>query len=114
MSDLSDSDAVAKNDEGMRLWHVRDYEGALAAFTDAITLNPNFEVAYLNRASLYRIAIKDPKFQVAYPNRLAAYRELNPEHRRASRTAFAWSAIPVVARSAISTVGAAAEGYYFV
>jgi hypothetical protein len=114
MSDPSDSEAIAKNDEGMRLWHVRDYDAALAALTDAITLNPNFEVAYLHRASLYRIAIKDPKFQAAHPNRPAAYRKLNPEHPRMSRKAFARTAIPIVALSVISTVGAAAEGFYFV
>jgi tetratricopeptide (TPR) repeat protein len=46
--------AVAENDEGVRLLGSRDYEGAVAAFSKAIDLNPDFETAYRNRSQALR------------------------------------------------------------
>ena len=46
--------AVAENDEGVRLLGSRDYEGAVAAFSKAIDLNPDFETAYRNRSRALR------------------------------------------------------------
>jgi tetratricopeptide (TPR) repeat protein len=54
MSNLSHSDAIAKNDEGMRLLNAEDFEGAVAAFSAALTLYPDFEAAYRNRADALR------------------------------------------------------------
>ena len=51
-----DQDAIAKNDEGVRLLNAGDFEGAVAAFSAAITLDPDFEAAYRNRANaLHRL-----------------------------------------------------------
>ena len=43
---MSTNPAVAKNDEGVRLLDSGDYEGAVAAFTEAIDLNPDFVTAF--------------------------------------------------------------------
>ena len=50
----TEPDPVKKNDDGLRLRQVGDIEGAVEAFTQAITLNPNFESAYRNRAEAFR------------------------------------------------------------
>jgi len=47
-------DAVAKNDEGVRLLQAGDDEGAIAAFSEALAVDPNLTVAYRNRAAVYR------------------------------------------------------------
>ena len=52
---MSNGDAVARNDEGVRLLHAGDYEGAVAAFTEALAMDPDFETAYRNRASAFEI-----------------------------------------------------------
>ena len=51
---MSTNPAVAKNDEGVRLLDSGDYEGAVAAFTEAIDLNPDFKTAYRNRSQALR------------------------------------------------------------
>ena len=47
-------DAVAKNSEGLGLLTAGDYEGAIAAFGEAIALEPDWETVYRNRAEAHR------------------------------------------------------------
>ena len=51
-------DAVAKNREGVRLLAARDHKGAIAAFSEAISLDPNFSTSYRNRATAFEKAGK--------------------------------------------------------
>ena len=51
----------SKNQEGLRLVRLGDYEGAIAAFTEAIAENPNSVEAYRSRAEAYRKLGKELK-----------------------------------------------------
>jgi tetratricopeptide (TPR) repeat protein len=51
---MSTDRAIAKNDEGIRLLDSGDYEGAVAAFDEALTLDPSFAAAYRNRSAALR------------------------------------------------------------
>ena len=51
---MSTNPAVAKNDEGVRLLDSGDYEGAVAAFSQEIDLDPDFKTAYRNRSQALR------------------------------------------------------------
>lgn len=48
-------ESSAKNIEGLRLEQSGDYEGAVQAFTEALTLNPELTAAYWNRAKALRL-----------------------------------------------------------
>lgn len=53
-ADLSNIDiAEQKNVEGLQLYRQKNYEGAIAKFTEAIKLNPNFASPYSNRGAAY-------------------------------------------------------------
>ena len=54
MSNPRHSDAIAKNDEGARLFMAGDLEGAISAFSLAIELNPDLEHTYRRRAQALR------------------------------------------------------------
>ena len=47
-------EGIAKNLEGLRLEQSGDYEGAVQAFTEALTLNPGLASAHLNREEVLR------------------------------------------------------------
>ena len=76
-------EAVIHNNRGVSYANKGDYELAIEAFTNAITLNPNLAMAYSNRGGAYRDkgdydrAIEDcdeaialnPNLAMAYNNR---------------------------------------------
>ena len=47
-------EAVEKNGEGLDLFGAAHYERAIAAFSEAISLEPEWEVIYRNRAEAHR------------------------------------------------------------
>ena len=81
------SPATQKFNEALKLYNSGDYNGAIELYTEAIALNPNFEVAYYNRGNAYALqqqyerAIQDydkaialnPNYTNAYYNRGLAY-----------------------------------------
>ena len=48
-------ESSAKNIEGLRLEQSGDYEGAVQAFTEVLTLNPELTAAYWSRAKVLRL-----------------------------------------------------------
>ena len=54
----------AKNSEGLRLEQTGDYEGAVQAFTEALTLNPESAAAHRNRAEALRRLGREAEAQV--------------------------------------------------
>jgi tetratricopeptide (TPR) repeat protein len=109
--------AVAGNDEGVRLLDSGDYEGAIAAFTAAIVLDPRFHAAYRNRAQTLRKLgrSREAEDDLGKVESQQAARERHEFQRGRGnfRVAFAWTAIPIVALGVISTAGAASEGFFF-
>lgn len=45
--------AKQKLDEGNKLVNEEDFQGAISKYTEAIKINPNYNVAYHNRATVY-------------------------------------------------------------
>ena len=83
----SNNDAEAYNNRGNAYYEKGDYDRAIAEYTEAIRLDPNFAEAYNNRGSVYGVkgdldrAISDfsqairlnPNYAEAYNNRGMAY-----------------------------------------
>ncbi|MBR4384309.1 MAG: tetratricopeptide repeat protein, partial [Selenomonadaceae bacterium] len=94
----ADRDFLAnqKNEDGLKLYYAKDYQGAIRLYSEAIELNPKFAGAYYNRGTAYAAlkqheqAIQDfdkaiqlnPNYAEAYNNRGVAYRHLK-QHERA-------------------------------
>ena len=82
--------AQQKLDEGIKLYYEKYYQGAILKYTEAIKLNPNYDLAYYNRGIAYydlknySQAIEDynqairlnPNYVNAYNNRGNAYLKL--------------------------------------
>ena len=104
----SGRDAARKHAEGRWLLRtVRDYEGAVARFTEAIAINPYLARAYRDRGEAYR-HLGMEKQAKADLERLESILESRGTPRK-FLIDFAATAIPTVALGAISVAGARAQ-----
>ena len=112
--------------EGERLFRAGQYDAAVAEFSAAITLWPEYRLAYQRRAEAYQNLEMEEEARAdleAAESILRARRQQGASLVASRRPgwqpeyfgkAFAWTAIPIVALSIISTAGAGNEGFYFV
>ena len=109
-------EAETRNEEGLRLMQAGELDRAVAAFSTAIRLDPQLYDAYRRRsAALSKLGrLKEAKADSRRADLLiGGSRERESDlGERVSRTAFAWTAIPVSGLGIISTFGARDEGFY--
>ena len=102
MAEIRDADA--RFAEGVRLFDAGDYEGAIKEFSAVITVDPNRKQAYLYRTKAYQTHDRERAKEVTPP-------EIQGDG--SFWGGFLWIFIPIIALSALSTLGVSFERFYW-
>ena len=107
-------EAAAKSEEGVRLMQMGDLERAVAAFTEAIALDPKLYDAYRRRAvALRRLdRAEEAEADSRKADSLLGGATQTGQEGGVGRTAFAWTAVPIVALSVLSMAGVRDQVFY--